>query len=109
MTRPKHITGSPGPRGKRPDDGDDAVPLLGLELSPTEKTEENSTQHADPDPSTCYAPLLGTISSHSVEIARGSFGERSPESVCYTERLHSLDPRSSGKSQKRAIVGSGGC
>jgi hypothetical protein len=41
--------------------GDDAVPLLGHEPPLIENAGENQTRHEDSNPSTCYAPLLGTI------------------------------------------------
>lgn len=79
---------------------EDAVPLLGLEPPAVEKAGENSNSQADPASPTCYAPLLGTILSQSIENAGGSSERRSPESVCHDKLLRESGRSLGRKSQK---------
>jgi hypothetical protein len=64
MSQTDHATGSPPSLTEHAADGqgrDDAGVLLGLEPPVVEKAGENLTMAKDSNPSTCYAPLLGTI------------------------------------------------
>lgn len=112
MTKPDHTTGSPPSLTEHVADGqgrDDAGVLLGLEPSAIEKAGENSTMPKDSNPSTCYAPLLGTICSHPVENTGLSSGRRCPESVCYDKLLREHGPTSGRKSRKTVSVEGRGC
>lgn len=70
-----------------PDDGPatvahDSSALLGLEPADTEKVGENSPVEVEATRSPPLAPLLGTISSHSVETASGIVGTTVPAGTC---------------------------
>jgi hypothetical protein len=82
---------------------EDAGPLLGLDPQPpptTEKAGQNTGGAADLDDQPCYAPLLGTSNSQSIENARGSSKKRSPESICYPKLLRESTPASGRISRK---------
>ena len=86
-----------------------AVPLLGLESITTEKTGFISVHIEDSNQSHCYAPLLGTTASQSIEISRGSSKKRSPESICYAKLLREDGPSSGQKSRKTVPAEDGDC
>ena len=115
MTQTNHNTGSSpsliehvaGGQGR-----DDASVLLALEPQSTpdiEKEGENLPCLTDLGRQPCYAPLLGTICSQSIDNAGGSSKGRSPESVCYTELLHSPGHQSSPNPRKTAVNRGEGC
>jgi len=107
MTKTDHTTGSPASSSGLAADGQrsgGSVPLLGLEPPPVEKAGENPVQSEDSNQADLLAPLLGTISSYSVENARGSSERRSPESDCYDKLLRESGTRSGRKSRKTVLL-----
>ena len=86
----------------------DAVPLLAPTSSTPELAEIRPVPNEDSNRPR-RSPLLGTICSQSIENARGSSTERSPESLCYTKLLHNSDPgpasipQNSGKNGRRSF------
>lgn len=85
------------------------VPLLGLELTTTEKAGLNPIPSEDSNQSTPLAPLLGTIASQSTENSGKSSERRSPERGCYGELLRFDHPSSPRKSRKTVSYGPRGC
>lgn len=69
--------------------------LLALELTTIENSGLISSPDEDSNPPAFGIPLLGTSTPQVLEISRGSSKKRSPESVCYTEPLHSRGQGSS--------------
>lgn len=105
MTHTDHIIGSPASLAEHHPDGqgrEDASALLGLEPPAVEKAGENSNSQPDPASSTCYAPLLGTTLSQSIDNAGGSSEKRSPESICYPKLLRE-NGLSSGRKPSKTV------
>jgi hypothetical protein len=115
MTQPDHTTGSPASLNEHAADGrdqDGSSVLLGLEPKPTpdlEKAGQNLTNPANLDNQPCYAPLLGTSYSQSIENAGGSSEGRSPEGVCYDKLLREHASSLGRKPRKTVLVEGRGC
>jgi len=90
-------------------DGNGSMPLLGLELTNTEKSRQNPIPNEDSNLQAFGSPLLGTIVSNFVENARESSPRRSPKRVCYGKLLHQSSQASIRISQNTASSRPCGC
>ena len=104
MTQHNHITGTPASSADASENGSGSVPLPGLEPLALAKEGRNSTDNAELDHQSCYAPIPGTSYSQSVENAGGSSNGRSPERICYEKLLREQGPPSGRKSRKTVLV-----